>query len=338
MVKALVTGGCGFIGSHLVKKLVTDGVEVTVVDDLSSGSLNNLIEKLVRPRPVMPSLIDKLMEQAIFDVGDVVVITGDFADPEVLAHIREGEYTHIFHLAANPRVEYSVQNPTVTTDTNLFKTVALAELASQCEIEKFIFASSSAVYGVGVISPSDWPTEETDTKDPTSPYGLQKLCSEMFLQQFAELYGLKSVALRFFNVYGPGCWGDSPYATAVAAWCDKLKRQLPLRSDGDGEQTRDMVYIDDVISALVSVALRDTGKFSVYNVGTGTSMSNNQVLDLIIDRFGDIPIEHAPERPGDVKHTKASIENITENTGWEPQFDFETGLDRTLAWWGLNGN
>ena len=157
----------------------------------------------------------------------------------------------------------------------------------------------------------------------------------MFLKQYADLYGLKSTALRFLNVYGPGCYGNNPYATAVAAWCDKLKQNQPLRSDGDGEQTRDMVYVGDVVNALVTVASEDTGDFAAYNVGYGKSLSNNQILQMLKDRFGDIAITHAPERPGDVKHTKASISAITEETSWKPQTDFETGLESTLAWWEL---
>ena len=335
MVKALVTGGCGFIGSHLVKKLLEEGWKVTVVDDLSSGYLQNLIEKDVVPRTVLPGLVDILFARENLASDQTLVITADMSDPDVIKHIMQGGYTHVFHLAANPRVEYSVENPTVSTDTNLFKTVALAEMAAKSGVEKFVFASSSAVYGSFTSHPDEIATEESFHKEPKSPYGLQKLCSEMFLKQFADLYGLKSTALRFFNVYGPGCYGNNPYATAVAAWCDKLKQNQPLRSDGDGEQTRDMVYVGDVVNALVTVASEDTGDFAAYNVGYGKSLSNNQILQMLKDRFGDITITHAPERPGDVKHTKASIEAITEETSWKPQTDFETGLESTLAWWEL---
>jgi len=338
-MKALVTGGCGFIGSHLVKKLVERGAEVTVVDDLSSGNISNLSDKGISFRPVIPSLIQQFYAKASFSPGDVVVATCDFVDSQFLSHFVEGGYTHVFHMAANPRVEYSVNYPALSTEVNLMKTVELLSACRQANIEKFVFASSSAVFG------DVWPDasssySEGDPKKPQSPYGLQKYCCELFMEQFSNLYSVETVALRLFNVYGPGCYGDNPYATAVAAWCDRLSKNESLRSDGDGEQTRDMVYVEDVADAFITVATENARTqedklFSVFCVGTGDSISNNNILEMLAFEVGGFVIFNAPARPGDAKHTKASIEKITKKTSWRPNTDFKTGLIETLKWWGI---
>ena len=338
-MKALVTGGCGFIGSHLVKKLVENGIQVAVVDDLSSGSLSNLVDKGLNFRPVIPSLMQQLYSKAAFNPGDVVVATCDFVDPQFLKHFVEGGYTHVFHLAANPRVEYSVNFPAVSTEINLMKTVELLSACRQANIEKFVFASSSAVFG-DVWSDSESSYDEDDARCPQSPYGLQKYCCELFMEQFSELYGLETAALRLFNVYGPGCYGDSPYATAVAAWCDKISKGEALRSDGDGEQTRDMVYVEDVANAFVTVAreearVQEGKRFNVFCVGTGNSVSNNQILKMMGMHVGGFVVVNAPARPGDARHTKASISRITRKTSWRPKVDFETGLKKTMEWWDI---
>lgn len=336
-MKALVTGGCGFIGSHLVKKLIETGAEVTVVDDLSSGNLSNLSDKGLNFRPVIPSLMHQLYAKASFSPGDVVVATCDFVDPQFLKYFVDGNYTHVFHLAANPRVEYSVQYPAVSTEINLMKTVELLSACRQANIEKFVFASSSAVFG-DVWSDSESSYDEDDARCPQSPYGLQKYCCELFMEQFSNLYGLETVALRLFNVYGPGCYGDSPYSTAVAAWCDKISKREALRLDGDGTQTRDMVYVEDVANAFVVVAIekariQEGKKFNVFCVGTGNSISNNQILEMLATEVGGFVIVNAPPRTGDAKHTRASIDRITQKTTWRPNTDFKSGLRETLRWW-----
>jgi nucleoside-diphosphate-sugar epimerase len=331
-MKALVTGGCGFIGSHLVKKLVSEGAQVTVVDDMSAGDLMNLHDKGVTVRSVIPSLINQFLQKKGHPAdGEVLVVTADFVDPEVLQHFVEGAYTHVFHLAAQPRVEFCVEHPAVSTEINLMKTVELLSACRKAGVEKFVFASSSATYGHA----ESLPTLEEEPKNPTSPYGLQKLACEMFMQQFSNLYELDTVGLRFFNVYGPGCTGDNPYATAIAAWCDRLSKGMPLRSDGDGEQTRDMVYVTDVAMALCAAAKNSGQGFSYYNVATGSSISNNKILEMLKEQVGEFEVVHAPERKGDVKHTLASIDKIKNELGWSPIYTFKEGLADTLAWWNL---
>jgi UDP-glucose 4-epimerase len=169
---------------------------------------------------------------------------------------------------------------------------------------------------------------------PVNPYGLQKLSFELFMRLFSDLYNLNSVALRLFNVYGPGCAGDSPYATAIAAWCDKLSKNEPLRSDGDGEQTRDMIYVEDVVEAFVRFATDyDEKGFAAVNVGTGGSISNNDILRKLQLKNLDFRIQNSPERPGDSKYTRAAINKLRKCLRWEPTTQFDEGLEKTLKWW-----
>lgn len=330
MKSALVTGGAGFIGCHLVKELIDNGWFVTVVDDLSAGNLENLTDK-VKIRATLPSLFHAFNLAQKLPQEQVLVITGDFSDPAILCQIRENRFSHIFHLAANPRVEFSVKHPDITSMTNIQKTVQLITACKDSKIEKFVFASSSAVYG----NPKELPTNENAEKSPTSPYGLQKLVIERYLQMFSDLYNMKSVALRFANVYGPNSDGNSPYSTAIGSWCDKLTKNFPLRSDGDGEQSRDMVFVKDISSALRHCAeIFTNADFDVFNVGTKASVTNNQILDKLVSFGQTFQIDHAPTRPGDVKHTLLDNTKLV-NTNWLPKYTIDSGLKETLIWWEL---
>jgi len=330
MRKCVVTGGCGFIGSHLVKSLVDGGWKVTVIDDLSAGKLENLADK-VNFRTVMPPMIEQFLSKVDSIDYQVLVVTGDFVDPEFVRHIHNHGYTHVFHLAANPRVEFTVKYPATSSEVNIQKTIELMTASKNAGIEKFVFASSSAVYG----SPNWLPTSEIDAPAKTqSPYGLQKWVIEEFMELYGRLYGFRSVALRFANVYGPNSAGDSPYSTAIGAWCNKLKNGQPLRSDGDGEQSRDMIYVTDVAEALRACAEADlTGNFHAFNVGTGKAYTNNFILGKFRELVGDFEIQQAPERAGDVKRTLLNIVSIADATGWKAQVTLEDGIRRTLAWW-----
>jgi nucleoside-diphosphate-sugar epimerase len=333
--KALVTGGCGFIGSRLVNQLVRDGFEVVVVDDMSVGDISALTEHKLLIRTVPAALLNQFLVQDAMKQAGTLVIAADFVDPIVLHHLQTGEFTHVFHLAANPRVSLSVEKPATTTETNLMKTVELLSACRDIGLEKFIFASSSAVYGDNHQLYGE-PTTENDTPAPESPYGLQKLACEMFMKQFSQLYGLNTIALRFFNVYGPGAADGSAYMTAITAWCAALSKGEPLRSDGDGDQTRDMIYVDDVVDAMLDMAVwySEPG-FVVANVATGNSTSNNMILEWLKIRFPSLTIQHAPERAGDVKHTLASILRIRELVGWQANTPIDKGLEKTLSWWNL---
>ena len=328
--KALVTGCCGFIGAHLTRQLVNEGWIVEGVDDLSNGDLVALegLQFRTVTRHVL-HLYDKDAPPA--EAGNLLVITSDFASAPILERVHSGRYDVIFHLAANPRVEFSVKYPALSTHTNVQKTIELMSAAIK-NIDRFVFASSSACYG----EVSNLPTAENEAEDPTSPYGLQKLVVEQFGEMYNRLYEMDFVALRFFNAYGPGQLGDSPYSTAIAAWCSCLSQGNALRSDGDGEQTRDMVYVGDISNAMIIAANHPNSiGYNMFNVATGDSVSNNQILATLKEHFPNMTVTHAPGRPGDVKHTLGCINKVSNELGWQPQVKFWDGLMQTLKWWEL---
>lgn len=329
--RALVTGCCGFIGAHVTRLLVKEGWYVEGVDDLSNGDLETISD--LNFRAVHGQLLPMYDRPA--ESGNLLVITDDFAAPAVLQRVAEKRYDVIFHLAANPRVEYSVKYPALTTNENVQKTVELMSTGIN-NIDRFVFASSSSCYGNVENLPT---TEAGSPSSPTSPYGLQKLVVEAFGRLYSDLYNMDFAALRFFNVYGPGQDGSSPYSTAISAWCTKLKNGEPLRSDGDGTQSRDLVFVEDVASAMLTTANHeDRIGFGVFNVCTGEAFQNREILRVLTTMFPEAEVTHAPEREGDVKHTLGSSEALTELTGWTPQVSFWKGLDRTLAWWELTGS
>ena len=331
MRKALVTGGCGFIGSNLTKELVKQGWQVDVVDDMSNGHLE-LLEGLKTRILLNGSFYTAYKMQDLERSQDeVLVIQDDFSDDNVLNAIFQGVYDVIFHQAAVPRVGFSVEHPWYTTDINISKTVKLFE-AARGAVDRIVFASSSSVYG----GANDLPTNEVCKKNPQSPYAWQKSAIEDYAKLCANLYDLDIVCLRYFNVFGPGQYGDSPYSTAVSAWCHATKNGLECRSDGDGTQSRDMCYIDNVVSANI-LAANSEGKFRglEYNIACGDRTSNNEILEYFKKRF-DVKIKNAPWRPGDVMHTQADISNAERDFGYKPLVRFWEGLEKTIAWWGLD--
>ena len=250
--RALVTGGCGFIGSNLVKELINQGWTVDVVDNMSNGDIELI--KGVRDLRVLPnaSFLHAYKQQEAERTNDkILVIEDDFCSLGMLMHINDENYDVVFHQAAVPRVSYSVENPAETTHENISKTVALFE-ACIGAVDRVVFASSSSVYG----GADTLPTKETQEKSPKSPYAWQKSAIEDFSQIVSGLYDLDVVCLRYFNVFGPGQYGDSPYSTAVSAWCHAAKNGTPCRSDGDGTQSRDLCYVDNVVNANILAATR----------------------------------------------------------------------------------
>ena len=310
--KCLITGGAGFIGSNLSNFLFSIGWDLDIVDDLSSGNKEFLDVNLRS---------EKLWVE-------------DFASPEVLDKIKSKHYDYIFHLAANPRVGYSVLNPVESNDINVSKSLLLIN-ACRDSVKKVIFASSSSVYG----NSDTLPTSEALTVKPSSPYALQKYVIEQYLKLFGDLYGLNSICLRFFNVYGPNQLGNSAYSTAISAWLTNIYKGLPLRKDGDGSQTRDMVYIQDVVQALVKAALcSDTYSGEVINVCSGVSISNNEILEMLKCRYGDIILNQVPWRVGDVMHTLGDTDKSESLLGFKTQYGFITGLKNTIRWYEANTN
>ncbi len=332
MKTALITGGCGFIGSNLAKELIKLGWQVDIVDNMSNGHLELLEGLKLRVLPNGSFYTAYKMQDMPRTQDEIVVIQDDFADENVLTAIYQGLYDVVFHQAAMPRVSYSVENPSQTTYENISKTIQLFEAAAG-SVKRIVWASSSSVYG----GAKNLPTKETEAKNPKSPYAWQKSSVETFAKFAYDLYNLDIVCLRYFNVFGPGQYGNSPYSTAVSAWCHAIKHGLECRSDGDGEQTRDMCYIDNVVLANIYAAQHtEPFKGECYNIACNRKVSNNEILEALKERFGErVKVKHAPERAGDVKHTLADISKAKKDFEYEPIVHFWEGLERTIKWWDI---
>ena len=328
-MKVLVTGGCGFIGSNLVHELYSQGHNITVVDDLSTGDLGNITSLPLRVVHGDALALYDHLQGDTKDSNKVLVVTCDFSHKFILSRIKNNCYDVVVHMAANPRVEYSVDNPVETHETNVFKTVALFKCASMSKT-RVVFSSTCALYG----DATELPTSEDQAPNPNSPYGLQKLECEQYARLFNKLYESDIVCLRYFNVYGPRQLGGSAYSTAVSAWCNCVHTGSPLRSDGDGTQTRDMVFVGDIVGANI-VAMKRKEKFSgeAINIATGKSISNNEIIEKFKNKFPDIQVKNAPERPGDVKHTLADTSKMKEMLDIYETTPFDEGLAQTLEWW-----
>lgn len=335
--RVLVTGGCGFIGSNLVKRLIQEGYAVDVVDDLSSGHLDFLdglefVEyasggkcwwKIERSSSIScgsPSKVSDL-DRNFFNCS--------FDNEGVLDRIKAQKYDVIFHEAAIPRVSYSVEQPSKTTDVNISATVKLLE-ACRGNVLRVVFASSSSVYG----GKAELPTHEWSRHAPQSPYALQKSVDEQFITLFCQLYDMDIVSLRYFNVFGPNQLAGTAYSTAVSAWCHAIANNLPLRSDGDGSQTRDMCYVDNVVEAnLLAAGNRSRFRGEAFNVACGERVSNRAILDFLQARYPNIVVHNAPWRAGDVRDSLANIKAAQSVLGYEPKVKFWEGLEQTLRWW-----
>jgi len=326
--KALVTGCCGFIGSNLIRDLVSKGWDVEGVDDLSNGDLEPIIDIGIRP---VPADLLHMYEASQATASRSLIINGDFAHPEVLKRVKSGIYDVVFHLAANPYVQQSVEYPVETHETNVFKTIGLFH-ACKGAVDRVVFASSAAVYG----NAENLPVKESEQQLPQSPYALQKLQCEQYASLFNSSYGTSIISLRLFNVFGPGQLGSSPYSNIIASWCNNILEGKSLRSDGDGNQTRDFCYIDNVVEAFRVVAEYDSYEISdIFNVGCGVCISNNDILGYILQRNPGVDVVHAPQRPGDIKHSQADISRITKELNYNPRVHFYNGLEQTLKWWGI---
>jgi len=285
MQKCLVTGSCGFVGHHLTKKLCGLGYYTIGLDNLSNGDRK----------------YSSLADDFIWD--DVSGIT-----KETLEGV-----DWVFHLAALPRVPYSIEHPVETHDNNVNQTLSLLLAARDAGVKKFIYSSSSAVYG----GQDHFPTNENDRTVPLSPYAVQKLTAELYCEVFRTVYNLPTVSLCYFNVYGEEQRADNPYTGVITKFIKMKKQNKPLTIFGDGKQTRDFTYVGDVVDANIITAQKGEG---VYNVGTGKSRSINQIAKAMSDNT-----THLPERPGDPITSLADNKKLR-SLGWEPQMDLMTWL------------
>ena len=323
--KALVTGCCGFIGSALFRHLILKGWDVEGVDDLSVGSLDSVYDANIRP---VPADFLHVFESKDPDMSDQsLVINGDFTHEAVLSRIKSGRYDIVFHLAAISSVPHSVEFPVETYETNVFKTIALFDACKE-NVKKVIFASSASVYG----DTERLPIRESQPPFPQSPYALQKLQCEQYAELSSKLYDTDIISLRLFNVFGPG-----QKSGVIAEWCNNIRLSKPILVTGDGNQTRDFCYIDNVVDAFVETSLRGPCGL-IYNIGTGVCISINDIVGHLKKACSGVIVEYANSRQGDVKHSQADITRINKELNINPRVQFLHGLNETLKWWGLNEN
>lgn len=311
-MRCIVTGGAGFIGSSLVLRLRAGGHDVTVIDNMTTGR---------------QEFLDELR---LFGIPCFVDSYGSEWSCKLVA---SGNFDVVFHVGAVPRVAYSVEQPASTDANNVGETLKLLE-ACRGNVGRVVFSSSSSV--LGDVQDGFPSMEYAQCSGPMSPYALQKWTAEEYCRMFNRLYGLDVVCLRYFNVFGPRQYGDSPYSTVISAWCQALHDDRPLRLDGSGEQSRDFCYIDNVVEANV-LAGTCPRKFqgNAINIAHGECHSVLDVLERFQKRFGRIKVKVGPPRQGDVMKTHASLFRAENLLGYEPKVSFDEGLERTWKWWGL---
>jgi UDP-glucose 4-epimerase len=300
-----VTGGAGFIGSHLVDRLVAEGYDVVVLDNLSTGNLANIRGQL--------------------EGESVRFVRGDIRDYQTVRDVCEGVGS-VFHLAAMASVPWSIENPSATHEVNATGTLNVLRAGVEASVGKVIFASSCAVYG----NPLKVPIREDHPTNPMSPYAASKLAAEGYVRAFASGFVLDSVCLRLFNVYGPRQpKGDS--GGVIPRFSTMLAEGISPVIYGDGEQRRDFVYVGDVVEALLK-SLNRVGGGEVYNIGTGKGFSVNEIFIMLQRRLGKAGIraDYLPAKPGEIKVSIADIKKATAQLGFKPTVSLEEGLVLTL--------
>jgi UDP-glucose 4-epimerase len=303
--RVLVTGGAGFIGSHVVDALLAGGSAVTVLDDLSTGRAENL--------PAHERLR---------------VVVGDAADAAAVEAAIDGCST-VVHLAAVASVQRSVEDPVGTHRANYVATLQVTEAARARGVRRIVYASSAAVYGDAQTP----PVTERGATSPQSPYAIDKLMGEAYLAFCGRAFGLSGVALRFFNVYGPRQPADSPYSGVISRFVAQAQANEPVTIFGDGRQTRDFVYVGDLVRTIVTCASEeDLALAGPLNVGTGTACSLLELLDAVEAATGArLERRVAPARPGEVRHSTADVTALRSAIGWVPDTPISEGLARMLS-------
>ena len=314
MTTYLITGGAGFIGSHLATALVERGDRVHVLDNFSSGRGENL---------------DHLEVGEPGSGAPVELFRGDITDPAACAAAAQGVHG-VLHEAAQVSVPQSLADPQRSIQVNVTGTTNLLEAARAAGAERFVMAASSAAYG----DSEELPKHEGLPTSPLSPYAVGKVAGEQLLSVWAHCHGLRTVALRYFNVFGPRQADDSPYTGVIAIFARALLEGRRPTIFGDGEQTRDFTYVDNVVAANLAALDQDVPAGSVINVGAGERISLNQLYRAMADYLGvDLEPTYAEARGGDVRHSLASLERARDWLHYEPQVDWRTGLGRTLEWY-----
>jgi nucleoside-diphosphate-sugar epimerase len=306
MAHYLVTGGAGFIGSHLADALVQRGERVRVVDNLVTGRRQNLAH-----------------------LPQVEFVKGDLADPAI-ARRAVAEVDYVLHQAAIPSVPRSVEDPVTSNRANIDASLSLLVAARDAGVKRVVYAGSSSAYG----NAAELPKVETMPTAPLSPYALQKLVAEQYCQMFTTLYGLETVTIRYFNVFGPRQDPSSPYSGVISLFINALCEGRRPTIFGDGEQTRDFTYVANVVDGVLRACTADGVSGEVINVATGGRVSLNQLFLTVRDLVGAKvePIYEAA-RAGDVHDSQADITKARRLLGYTPSVGFKEGLDRTVAWY-----
>jgi len=303
--KVVVTGGAGFIGSNLAKKLASDN-KIIVVDDLSTGYLKNIQDDV--------------------DKNQIDFVKGSITNFDLLKEVFKN-VDYVFHQAAIPSVPRSVKDPVLSNNANVNGTLNVLVAARDNNVKKVVYASSSSVYG----DTPTLPKKEEMTPCPLSPYAVSKLTGEYYCRVFTGVYDLKTVALRYFNVYGPRQDPEGEYAAVIPKFIISVLNGKPPVIFGDGEQTRDFSFIDDVVQANISAA--ESAATGVFNVAGGKRITINNLADLIMKITGKkIDVEYKDSRPGDIVHSLADISKAKNGFGYKPDFDIEKGLEETVKW------
>lgn len=306
MRRCVVTGGAGFIGSMLVRKLLERGDRVVVVDNLLTGKEENLAE-----------VIDQI-EWWRVDIRDYPALVQAIAGATV-----------VFHLAAIPSVPRSIEDPVPSHEVNVDGTFQVYRACLDAKVQRVVYAASSSAYG----DTEELPKVETMLPRPLSPYAAQKLMGEYYGRVFYQCYGLEVVSLRYFNVYGPRQDPSSPYSGVISIFLRALLERRPPTIFGDGEQSRDFTYVEDVVELTLKAAEAPGVGGKVYNAGNGNRYTLNYVWELLQQIEGvRIAPRYGPPRPGDVRHSQADITAAVRELGHQPRFSLEEGLRRTLEW------
>lgn len=311
MTKFLVTGGAGFIGSNIVDELVRRNYEVRVVDNFMTGKRENL-----------SSVTDK-----------IELVEGDIRDLDLMRKVTKG-VDCVLHQAAFRSVPKSVDNPTLTNDINITGILNALIASKEANVKRFVYASSSSCYG----DTNKFPEREDALPVPISPYAVSKLTGEHYCRTFSVTYGLKTISLRYFNVFGPRQNPESKYSSVIPAFIFQMLKDMPPLIDGDGRQSRDFTYVKNVVEANIGAALaKDDLSGEVFNVACGNSYSVMDIVDNL-NRLMQKKItpQFGPKRAGDVRKTQADISKLKKVLGVVPKTGFKEGLEETYRWFTQN--
>ena len=314
MPSYLVTGGAGFIGSHLVEELLRGGHRVRVADNFSTGKKDNLEAALEAAGPAASTAYE--------------LVSGDLADPSVAEAAVQG-MDYVLHQAAIPSVPRSVEDPLTSNRANVDTTLSVLVAARDAGVKRVVYAGSSSAYGETPTLPKseDMPT------DPLSPYALQKLVGEQYMRLFTRLYGLETVTIRYFNVFGPRQDPSSPYSGVISLFLRAMVEGKAPTIHGDGGQTRDFTYVANVVDGVLRATEAADASGEVINVATSSRISLNELFAVLKKLTGSsLTATHGPARAGDVRDSQADISKAQRLLGYQPHVSFEEGLRRTLAW------